>query len=209
MEFLRAQIVHDAKNMGYFPSERTMHSYRGEHYEDHERVHRILSEFSASATIWLSETLAAYITGMHLVPLRFRAEEERAQKNMDPRFSGSVLHVHTRGDTSAHGEGFLKIFVNINPSKPRYWITPDNLERLLDKWHDDIRVPGERILGLIDDFRLYLSRRFSGKPSSNSAYHRLMPRIHFVGKTDDCLQNLDPRVLGFLLLGLLGLSFKI
>ena len=193
MEFLRGQKVHEAKNISYFPSESTIHGYREEHSGDYEMVHRILSQFSASATNWLSETLPAYMTGRRFGPIRFRAEEEKDRTNIEPRFSGSVLHVDMNGDAPSHGESFLRIFVNINPSKPRYWITSVSLEKLLDEWDDDIRVPNERLLGLIDDFRLYLARRFRGKVLSNSAYHRLMSRIHFFGKTDDYLQNQAPQ----------------
>lgn len=189
MEFLYAQKVHNAKSISYFPAEKIIHGFLGGQAEDNERLLRILSQFSASATNWLSQTLPAYSTGMRMGPLRFRVEEERDRKNVEARYSGSVLHIDMNGDAPTHGESFLRIFVNINPDKPRYWITSDSLEKLLCKWGDDVRVPHERMFGFIDDFRLFLSSLLRRKPLSDSAYHRFMSRIHFYGKTDDYLQN--------------------
>jgi hypothetical protein len=189
LEFLRRQKVHNAKSISYLPDEKKLHGFLSEQAEDSERLLRILSQFSVAATNWLSKTLPTYNTGMRMGPLRFRVEEEKDRKNIEPRYSGSVLHIDMNGDAPTHGESFLRIFVNINLEKPRYWITSDSLEKLLIKWGDRVRVPHEQLFGFIDDFRLSLSGLLGIKPLSDSAYHRFMSRIHFYGKTDDYLQN--------------------
>jgi hypothetical protein len=88
---------------------------------------------------------------------------------------------------------FLRVFVNINPVKPRYWVTSASLAELLDKWGDKVRKPNERVLGYIDDFRLFMNRLLKRTVSVDSAYHRFMSRLHYYGKTDDYLQNHAPQ----------------
>jgi hypothetical protein len=193
LEFLYTRQVHNAKSISYYPAEKLMDGILKGQDADNARLLRILSEFSDSATNWLNQTLPAYTAGMRMGPLRFRVEEEKDRKNIESRYSGSVLHVDMNGDAPTHGESFLRIFVNINPDKPRYWITSDSLEKLLCKWGDDVRVPHERMFGFFDDFRLFISRLLRTKPLSSSAYHRFMSRIHFYGKTDDYLQNRAPQ----------------
>jgi len=193
LEFLLSQKVYQAKSVSYFPDSGFVNGYRGQTMEDEVRIRNILSQFSSRATSWLAETLPSYYSQMRFGPLRFRIEEEKGRKNVEPQYSGSVLHVDMNGDAPTHGESFLRIFVNINPVKPRYWVTSDSLGQLLDKWGDDVRVPNERMQGFFDDVRLIMNRLFRRSTLADSAYHRIMSRIHYYGKTNDYLQNRAPQ----------------
>jgi hypothetical protein len=193
LEFLLAQKVFEAKSVSYFPDTGLINGYRGETTDDNIRIHNILAQFSTAATAWLAQTLPEYHAGMRMGPLRFRTEEEKNRQDVEARYSGSVLHVDMNGDAPTHGENFLRIFVNINPHKPRYWVTSVSLEQLLKVWGDNIRVPHERMLSYFDEIRLFVYRLLNKSPHIDSAYHRLMSRIHYYGKTDDYLQNQAPQ----------------
>jgi hypothetical protein len=195
LDFLLAQKVYEAKSVSYFADSDLVHGYRGNTIEDQVRIRNVLSQFSSRATSWLAQTLPNYYSQMRFGPLRFRIEEEKGRKNVEPQYSGSVLHLDMNGDSPTHGESFLRIFVNINPAKSRYWVTSDSLGQLLDKWGDDIRIPNERMQGFFDDIRLFMNRLLRRKAPADSAYHRIMSRIHYYGKTNDYLQNKAPQHL--------------
>lgn len=193
LEFLLAQKVFGAKNVSYFPDTGLIDGYRGDSADDNIRIHRVLAQFSSAATNWLAQTLPGYHANMRFGPLRFRTEEEKNREDIEARYSGSVLHIDMNGDVPTHGENFLRIFVNINPHKPRYWVTSVSLGHLLDVWGDKIRVSHEGFLSYLDESRLFFYRLLKKNPNIDSAYHRLMSRVHYYGKTDDYLQNHAPQ----------------
>jgi hypothetical protein len=107
LEFLMAQKVYEAKSVSFFPDSGLIHGYRGDSIDDDVRVRNILAQFSSAATSWLAQVLPEYYAGMRFGPLRFRTEEEKGRQNVEPRYSGSVLHVDMNGDAPTHGESFF------------------------------------------------------------------------------------------------------
>lgn len=192
-EFLIAQTVADGvKSISWYPDEDRLHGHLRRRPGDGERVAGLLRSFNRAADDWLGRALPRFRAAARNGPLRFRTEEEEG-RDYESRYSGSVLHVDMSGDAPAHGESFLRIFVNINPSQPREWITSDSLGELLDRWGDRIREAGEGPPGLRERIRLRLGRLLGFPPPADSPYHRLMSRAHFFGKTDDHLQSGAPR----------------
>ncbi len=182
LSFLLAQTVEGAKSISYYPYEDRTQGHRVVNPEDEARLRRLLRKFHQAATAWLQGALPRYHAAARFGPLRFRTEEEEG-RDCDPRYSGSVLHVDMSSDAPAHGESFLRIFVNVNPSRSREWITSEALPALLDHWGDRVRVAGERRPGLADRLKM----RFGASLGLSS------PRLHYFGKTDDFLQNRAPR----------------
>jgi hypothetical protein len=188
LRFLLTRSAQGAKSISYFQEEGRMTGHRPGLAGEDARLQGLLRGFTRSVTDWLAEALPRYHAAMRYGPLRFRTEEEEGRTDVDPRYSGSVLHVDMSSDAPAHGESFLRVFVNINPDKPRRWITSDNLGQLLDRWGDQVRLPGE------GKPSLPVGRRYDpdDEPAADSPYHQLMSRLHFHGKTDEYLQKLAP-----------------
>ena len=188
LRFLLTRTAQGAKSISYFHELGRMTGHRPGLAGEDARLQGLLRGFTRSVADWLAQALPRYHSAMRFGPLRFRTEEEEGRTDVDPRYSGSVLHVDMSSDAPAHGESFLRVFVNINPDQPRRWITSDNLGQLLDRWGDRVRLPGE---GKPEG---PARRSFDpdDEPPADSPYHQLMSRLHFHGKTDEYLQRQAP-----------------
>lgn len=187
-ELLSWTLDGHSKSITLFPDTRVMGGQRASSEAERARLERLLAEFHRQATAWVAQVLPRYHAAMRPGPLRFRVAEERG-RDFDPRLSGRVLHVDANSDMPALGESFLRVFVNLNPTESREWLTADSLGPLLDQWGDRVRDPGEHRPGLRERLA-YRYRRATGKPlPADSPYDRLMMRLHFFGKTDPYLQQ--------------------
>lgn len=192
LEFLLSrQLDGHAKSITLFPATGLMGGQQPGTAEETARLKSVLGDFSREASAWLARALPRYHRAARLGPLRFRLVEERG-RTIDPRISGALLHVDANSDQAAYGGSFLRIFVNINPTEQREWITSESLGPLLDQWGDEVREPGE----IRPDWRTRLRLRFGGRFGvtlpETSTYDQLMMRLHFFGKTDRYLQERAP-----------------
>jgi hypothetical protein len=181
-----------SKSITLFPDTRVMGGQRGSTEEERARLEGLLAEFSREATAWIGRVLPRYHAAMRFGPLRFRVAEERG-RDYDPRLSGKVLHVDANSDQPAHGDSFLRVFVNVNPDESREWRTSSSLGALLDVWGDEVRDPGEKRPPLAARLRQRYGSLFGLGLPAESPYDRLMMRLHFFGKTDPYLQERAPK----------------
>jgi len=193
LEFLLArQLDGHSKSITLFPATGLMGGQQPGTAEDTARLKAVLEDFSREATAWLARALPRYHRAARLGPLRFRLVEEKGRA-IDPRISGALLHVDANSDQAAHGGSFLRIFVNINPTENREWLTSESLGPLLDQWGDQVREPGESRPDWRTRLRLRFAGRFGITLPPTSTYDQLMMRLHFFGKTDPYLQEDAPR----------------
>jgi hypothetical protein len=181
-----------AKAISLFPDSGVMGGQRASSEEDRARLKGLLGEFSREATRWLARTLPRYARAWRFGPLRFRVAEERGRE-FDPKLSGAFLHVDANSDMPAHGDSFLRLFVNLNPDESREWRTSSSLGALLDVWGDRVRDPREARPPLAERLRLRHGRSLGLELPKTSPYDELMMRLHFFGKTDEYLQHEAPK----------------
>jgi hypothetical protein len=105
-----------------------------------------------------------------------------------------LLHVDAFPTRPTNGARILRLFVNINPTEPRVWVTSDPFAVLLDRYGAAAGLPGsarpdwfrglrERVLGVFG-----LARR-------RSAYDAFMLRLHDFLKANDDFQHRCPKRL--------------
>ncbi|MEO8277635.1 MAG: Kdo hydroxylase family protein [Thermoanaerobaculia bacterium] len=192
LEFLLArQLDGHAKSITLFPATGVMGGQQAGTAEDTVRLKAVLEDFSREASRWLARALPRYHRAARLGPLRFRLVEEKGRP-IDPRISGALLHVDANSDQAAHGGSFLRVFVNINPTVEREWLTSESLGSLLDQWGEKVREPGETRPDWRTRLRLRFGGRFGIPLPETSTYDQLMMRLHFFGKTDPYLQEQAP-----------------
>jgi hypothetical protein len=124
IEFLNSQnlnlsIVH--KNVSYLPATNVLSGISGSH-ASHERIRRILREFSDAAAAFLAEFLPRYRDFAKVDYANFRPVEESGRQ-LPLHKRNDLLHVDASRSRPTGGARILRIFVNIHPERPRVWKT--------------------------------------------------------------------------------------
>src|SRR5262249_54559782 len=107
-----------------------------------------------------------------------------------------LLHVDAFPSRPTNGYRILRLFVNVNPTEPRVWMTSEPFTRLLERYGQAARLPGEPtwsqvwqrgIIGLFDPPR----RR-------RTPYDEFMLRFHdFLKANDEFQENCFKRYWNF------------
>jgi hypothetical protein len=156
-----------------------------------ERLRGLLANFATTATTWLAQTLPRYAAAWRLDRVSYRPEEEATRK-LRLKARNDLLHVDAFPSRPTNGWRILRLFVNINPTEPRVWVTSDPFARLLERFGTQAGLParapgiwprrlGERMLSL---FR-------PGRPRSE--YDAFMLRFHNFLKANDDFQEKGPK----------------
>jgi len=150
------------------------------------RLRRIFAAFSRTATGWLAGTLPAYARAWQLDLVSFRPEEE-ATRRLRVKARNDLLHVDAFPSRPTQGHRILRLFVNVNPTEPRVWMTSEPFAKLLERYGADVGLPaaepgwtwlGRGVLGLFQSGR----RR-------RSPYDQFMLRFHDFLKQNDAFQE--------------------
>lgn len=116
------------KNVSYRPSEDLLRGVTG-NPQTIERVHSILRDYSAQVIEFLTKFLSPYAGKWILDFASFRPfEEERRSLPVHKR--NDLLHVDAFPSRPTRGGRILRVFTNLNPSKPRVWQTTESFESL-------------------------------------------------------------------------------
>lgn len=130
-EFLLAQEWAELrlhKNVSYRPAEDMLRGVGGKQ-ETVERVHSILRNYSAQVIEFLTKFLSPYAGKWILDFASFRPfEEERRSLPVHKR--NDLLHVDAFPSRPTRGGRILRVFTNLNLTKPRVWQTTQNFESL-------------------------------------------------------------------------------
>jgi hypothetical protein len=196
LRFLLAQrLGHRAhKNISYDPLSGKVNGYHKQAPDQVERLQNLLAAFSGIATAWVANTLPRYTEGWRLDRVSFRPEEE-ATRRLRLTARNDLLHVDAFPSRPTNGWRILRVFVNINPSEPRVWVTSLPFAQLLQRYGEKAGLPGslprdlwrtvcDRILKLVHPVR---ARR--------SAYDEFMLRFHDFLKMSEGFQEKAPKRL--------------
>jgi 3-deoxy-D-manno-oct-2-ulosonic acid (Kdo) hydroxylase len=123
------------KNISYRPSEDILKGVTG-NAETVERIHSILRDYNAHVMEFLKSFLAPYAGKWILDFASFRPfEEERRGLPLHKR--NDLLHVDAFPSRPTRGGRILRVFTNLNPSKPRVWNVTGPFERLARTYAED------------------------------------------------------------------------
>jgi hypothetical protein len=188
LDFLLAQkLAHSARSLSWDPVTGQVGGLPGKRPAEAERLRRVLAAFGASVAAWLASALPRYAGHCRPDRVQFHPEEEATRR---VRFSArnDLLHIDAFPGRPTHGWRILRLFVNVNPTDPRIWVTSDGFAALVERYGREVGLPaagedswawqlGRKVLGLFQPGRL------------PSVYDRFMLRLHHFLKANEEFQE--------------------
>jgi hypothetical protein len=120
------------KNVSYRPSEDLLRGAPGDSVTVN-RLHSIMRNYSAQVTDFLANFLAPYAGKWNLDFASFRPLEEEG-RDLPLHKRNDLLHVDAFPSRPTYGARILRVFTNLNPSKPRIWQTTEGFEVLARRY---------------------------------------------------------------------------
>jgi hypothetical protein len=195
-EFLLAQEWAELrlhKNVSYRPTEDSLRGVSGD-APTIERIQSILRNYSAQVIDFLQKFLSPY-AGKWIVDFAsFRPiEEERRSLPLHKR--NDLLHVDAFPSRPTRGGRILRVFSNLNLTKPRVWNTTESFEALAKQYAEDAG------LRQIAEDNSYVSRavqtwaeKLGFSKSGRTAYDVFMLRFHDYLKENRAFQQNCPKI---------------
>jgi hypothetical protein len=194
-EFLLAQEWAELrlhKNISYRPNEDILKGVTGS-AETVERVHSILRNYNRQVMEFLKSFLSPYAGKWILDFASFRPfEEERRGLPLHKR--NDLLHVDAFPTRPTRGGRILRVFTNLNPSRPRIWNVTGPFERLAREYAEDA---GLRQIAEDDSYVSRTVQNWGAKLGfagfGRSPYDMFMLRFHDYLKENAAFQKDTPK----------------
>ena len=194
--FLLGQKQVDAsyhKNISYRPSEDRLKGVDGKDSAALARTHQILRNYSHMAVHFMERYFPAYARGWKIDFASFRPIEE-AGRNVSQRSRNDLIHVDNFPSRPSYGDRLLRIFSNINPTRPRIWVTSDSFEQLATQYGAKVGLPHPPTA--LDRLRGGALRTLSGlglPVVDRPPYDQFMLRFHHYLKESEAFQRDCPK----------------
>ncbi len=184
------------KNIAYRPTEDRVTGFAKGNV-DRERLHAILRASSQRVTRFCSEFLPPYARTWQLDYASFRPVEEEGRQ-LSLRARNDLLHVDAFPTRPTHGNRLLRVFTNLNPTKPRVWVTTETFDVLAPQFAMRAGLPAVAAQARSRGARLRRGlirlARAAGLPVVDRApYDQFMLRFHHYLKTNQQFQASCPR----------------
>lgn len=180
------------KNISYDPHTGRAAGFARESAAQAEQLRGLLAAFSETATAWLARTLPRYAGAWHLDRVSYRPEEE-ATRRLRQTARNDLLHVDAFPSRPTNGQRILRLFVNINPSEPRVWVTSDPFARLLERFGAQVGLPSRTGTAWTRRLGDQVLRLFHPRRPARSVYDSFMIRFHDFLKANDDFQERGPK----------------
>jgi hypothetical protein len=189
-QFLLGQRLGGArhKNISYDPHTGRVSGFRRCAAGQGRRLRMVLAAFAHSATAWLCGQLPRYAALWQPDRVSFRPEEE-ATRRLRPTARNDLLHIDAFPTRPSHGRRILRLFVNVNPSEPRVWVTSDTFDRLLERFGEAVGLPHGLDSGLGRRLSQGMLRLFQPDLPRPTEYDAFMLRFHDFLKLNDRFQE--------------------
>lgn len=128
------------KNIAYRPAEDRLTGLRGNNRDMQEHLHAILRSYSARVVEYLSNVLPEYKQHWRLDYASFRPFEEQG-RDLRVRARNDLLHTDAFPTRPTYGDRILRFFTNLNPEKPRVWLTGQTFEVLAELYAAQAGLP--------------------------------------------------------------------
>jgi hypothetical protein len=177
------------KNVSYRPTQDHLRGIDQSNAAQRERVHKIMRSFSTKAIAFMSTYLKRYASQWKIDFASFRPIEEQGRK-VKFHSRNDLLHFDNFPSRPSHGDRLLRLFVNVNPERPRVWVTSDNFASLATQFAGKIGLT--RAPGLLDACKrtaVKLGARMGLPVTDRPPYDAFMLRFHHVMKEDSAFQK--------------------
>ncbi len=188
-QFLVAQqwggsAVH--KNVSYRPAEDLLRGFTADKTA-RNRMHQLMRNYSAQVVQFLTHFLSPYAGQWSLDFASFRPLEEEGRK-LPLHKRNDLLHVDAFPSRPTRGGRILRVFTNLNPSKPRVWLTTDRFPALAERYAFQAGLR-QAAAGSWLRRQLYEMGRALGLPGVNrSPYDQFMLGFHDYLKENSAFQ---------------------
>lgn len=194
LEFLLEQRLGGRahKNISYDPRTARAGGFWQTSPTQAERLRRLLADFSHAATEWVAAAFPLYAQHWQLDRVSYRPEEE-ATRRLRLTARNDLLHVDAFPSRPTNGWRILRVFVNVNPSEPRVWVTSDPFAKLLARYGERVRLPAFAGTGWMKKLGEGMLGVFQPKLRQRSEYDSFMLRLHNFMKRDQDFQDHCPK----------------
>lgn len=157
---------------------------------DEERLRQLMRNFSKQSVEFLSRLLPRYAAGWKTDYASLRPFEEEG-RNLSRHARNDLLHFDAFPTRPTHGDRIMRFFINLNPRRPRVWLTTDGFEALAERFAEQAGLlgMGQRAASPV---RRHLAKlgRFAHLPQSRrSPYDVIMHRFHNFLKENEEFQK--------------------
>jgi hypothetical protein len=191
---LAQQLGPMAKNISYNPATDKAAGFLRQSPQQAERLRAILAAFSRSVTTWVAENLPRYTRDWRPDQVSFRPLEE-ATRRLRHKARNDLLHVDAFPNRPARDHRILRVFVNVNPSEPRVWVTSDPFAKLLERYGGAAGLPPAGGPGVFGQVRQGLVGLFKPKIRGRTVCDSFMLRFHDYLKANEAFQERGPKRL--------------
>lgn len=161
------------KNIAYRPLQDRVTGFDAKH-ADAQRLHQALRAYSQQTLRYVAALLPAYAGCWRLDYASFRPLEEKGRQ-LRLHARNDLIHVDSFPKRPTYGDRILRIFLNVNPSAERHWITGDPLDALAAEMRDDF---ARRFLSASRASLWRRAARLVAFSRRGSAYDEAMRTIH-------------------------------
>jgi hypothetical protein len=182
------------KNISYRPAQDLLRGDAAENGEARQRLQQIMRNYSQNVVRFATRFLSPYAGRWKLDFASFRSVEEQG-RDLPLHKRNDLMHVDAFPTRPTHGGRILRIFSNINPTRPRVWEVSDSFcsvarafakDAGLDRFADSPAGGFTRALAP-------LLKAVGVKGTDRSPYDRFMLRFHDYLKERDDYQQKWPR----------------
>ena len=176
-EFLLAQKQTGAgyhKNIAYRPAEDRLTGTGKMPAREAAKLKSILKAYSDWSADFLGERIPEYAGRWIRDFASYRPIEERGRKaRLTAR--NDLAHVDAFPTRPTHGDRILRVFININPTMGRVWVTSETFEGLAERFARQVGIPraapGAQVFGK-------MAKALGIRQWSRSPYDAFMLRFH-------------------------------
>src|SRR5580704_17806609 len=138
------------KNVSYRPAQDRLTGIDQRDGAERTRVHAVMQAFSQNAISFLAAFFPSYAQSWKVDFASYRPLEEQG-RDVSQRSRNDLIHVDNFPSRPSNGDRLLRVFANINPERPRVWVTSDSFEALARRYAREVGLPQQP--GLIDRLR--------------------------------------------------------
>jgi hypothetical protein len=164
------------KNIAYRPTSDKVTGFDKAMVQDPEELRGVMRAYSQRVLGFLHKLLPRYMENCRIDFASFRPQEEEG-RDLPTKKRNDLLHVDAFPTRPTGGDMILRVFTNVNPTKPRVWMTSDPFEPLARRYAMDAGLP--KVAGEPNGSVFSRFLRSAGLPIvQRSAYDRFMLGFH-------------------------------
>jgi hypothetical protein len=182
------------KNICYNPANHNVTSFVHHSQQQAERLQELLRDFSQRTCAWLEELLPRYAATWQPDRASLRPEEEATRK-LRQTARNDLLHFDAFPSRPTRGHRILRLYVNINPTDDRVWMTSETFPKVLAKYGATVGLPTQRVNTWVRKLGQGIRGLFDPFVLERTDYDDFMLRMHHFLKTNDEFQERATRKL--------------